>query len=138
MGDAGVPDMGFIGSVDRYFVIEVPDGESLHAELSDYRAERVLEGAPAIAREGDPAREPGLYIHFRCASDERAHGYFFSRSVVNNRGPKEHAWIIEYTRRDGTVGQSRFRGTLHDYRRRKIPNKNRWAFLGTIRVPLPY
>jgi len=137
MSGDGMPDLGFFNRPDTYFVIEVPDGETLHVEL-DSALERKFQRPADPAADPTPEREPGLYVRFKCVSDRRGHAYFFDRSVIGESGkPKEHTWVVEYTGHDGKTRQSRFRGALYGYRKRELPG-NKWAFLGRIKVPLPY
>lgn len=127
-------DLGFFNSGDAYFVIETPDGESLHVALAGCGLSRSNSPPPGAPR----LKEPGVDVRFRCIGDDRGRGYFFARSVVEKSGRlREHAWVVEYTSRDGITRQSRFRGTLRNYREQERP-RNEWRFFGTIRIALPH
>ena len=134
----GLPDFGFCDSSDAYFVIVGGDGETQHVELAGSRLERRFQMPSDPAADPTPGKEPGLYVGFKCVSDSRGHAYFFDRSVPkkDNR-PEECEWVVEYTGHDGRTKQSKFTGSLYGYRKKQQPC-NRWAFLGRIKVPLPY
>ena len=139
MSESDVPDVGFCGAAEAYFVARTDDGEPLRVEMRACRLGRESRLPHGLVRTPDDATFGGraLQVRFRCAGDGRARGYFFARDAANQQGRREeHWWTVAYTDHGGETRESKFRGTLHAYREQENP-PNKWTFFGTIRVRMP-